>query len=36
MDISELSYLGLDCGYFRFELFRTGILDISELSCFRT
>ena len=34
MDNSELSYLGLgywDIGYFRIELFRTGVLDNSEL-----
>ena len=32
MEISGLSFLGLDSGYFRNESFRAGIVDISVLS----
>ena len=32
MDNSELSYYDCDNGYFRIELFRTGTLDLSEIS----
>ena len=31
MDISGLRYLDWDSGYFRIEIFRTGIVDVSEL-----
>ena len=32
MDISELSYLKLDSGYFRIEIYGTGTVDFSEFS----
>ena len=32
MDVSELSFLGLGFGYFRIELFRILVVDISGLS----
>ena len=32
MDFSGLNFLDWDSGYFRIETFRTGTVDISELS----
>ena len=32
MDISELSFILLGCGHFRIEVFRPGIVVISELN----